>query len=233
IVVSAVGYAPQIVPLEIEEGAEPIEVRLKTGKTYLGQVVDTEGEPIEGVKIDVGDWRVGRKRKRLTRITQTDLHGRFGIENLPDEGKVRLDFGKRSSGLLGFSKEIPDDFSGVDKIVMYRTPVFAGAVVDAESGEPITDFRLTCGIQSSAFGDRLTWSTHYKNNVTSEDGTFNKTWSGYHITLPFDGTCCLKVEAKGYLPGGRMGGPGEVRVHQERQVRYDGIFLSGGTDCES
>ncbi|MHC4567426.1 MAG: peroxiredoxin family protein, partial [Planctomycetota bacterium] len=64
-----------------------------------------------------------------------------------------------------------------------------------------TDFKLTCGIQSSAFGDRLTWSTHYKNDVTSEDGTFNKTWSGYHITLPFDGTCCLKVEAKGYLPG--------------------------------
>ncbi len=204
IVVSAVGHAPQIVPLEIDEGMEPIEVRLKRGKTYLGQVVDAEANPIEGVKIDVGDWEIGRKRARLTRITQTDSQGRFRIENLPDQGKVRLDFGKRSSGFLGFSKDIPDDLSGRDEIVMHRTPVFAGTVVDAVSGEPIADFKLTCGIQSSAFGDRLTWSTHYKNDVTSEDGAFKKTWSGYHITLPFDGVCCLKVEAKGYLHGSAL-----------------------------
>jgi hypothetical protein len=200
IVVSAVGYAPQIVRLEIEEGMEPIEVGLKTGKTYVGQVVDGDGAPIEGVKVDVGNWQVGRKRERLTRITKTDSQGRFRIENLPDEGKLRLDFGKRDSGLLGFSKEIPHDFSGRDKIVMYRTPVFVGTVVDAESEEPITEFTLTCGVQSSAFGEKLSWSRHYKNEVTSEDGTFSKTWRGYHITLPFDGTCCLRVEAKGYLP---------------------------------
>ncbi|MGD8501664.1 MAG: M56 family metallopeptidase, partial [Phycisphaerales bacterium] len=201
IVVSAVGYAPQLIPIEVEEGMEPITVSLKSGRTYIGQIVDIDGNPVQGVKIDVGGWEIGRRRRSIARITKTDSQGRFRIENLPDEGKLRLDFGKRGSGLLGFSKEIPDDFSGRDKIVMYRTPVFVGAVVDAESEEPITDFTLTCGIQSSAFGEKLSWSRHYKNEVTSEDGTFSRTWRGYHITLPFDGACCLRVEAKGYIPG--------------------------------
>ncbi|MHC4496711.1 MAG: carboxypeptidase regulatory-like domain-containing protein, partial [Planctomycetota bacterium] len=175
IVVSAVGYAPQVIPIEIEEGTEPITVSLKSGRTYIGQIVDVDGNPVEGAKIDVGAWEIGRRRRSIARITKTDSQGYFRIENLPDEGKLRLDFGKRDSGLLGFSKEIPDDFSGGDKIVMYRTPVFVGTVVDAKSEEPIANFTLTNGIQSSAFGKKLSWSRHYKNEVTSEDGTFSRT----------------------------------------------------------
>ena len=200
IVVSAVGYAPQIVPLEIEEGMEPIEVGLKTGKTYVGLVVDAGGEPIEGVKIDVGDWQVGRKRERLTRITQTDSQGLFKIENLPDEGKVKLDFGKRGSGLQGISKEIPEDVSRRDKVVMYEVPVFVGKVVDAETGNVIKNFTLINGIDSPRFGDSVDWSRYGQKKVASEDGTFSRSWGGYGVTYPFDGLCCLRVEAKGYLP---------------------------------
>jgi len=200
IVVSAEGHAPQVISVEIEDGMEPIEVSLKSGRTYVGQVVDTDGKPVEGVKIDVGDWRVGRRRRSIARITETDSQGYFSIDNLPDEGNLRLDFGKRGSGLLGFSKEIPEDLSGRDKIVMYKTPVFVGKVIDAETEEPITNFTLTNGIQSSAFGDKIRWSRHYKNEVTSEDGTFSRTWGGYWVTYPFDGLCCLRIEAKGYLP---------------------------------
>ncbi|HUU15821.1 MAG TPA: hypothetical protein VMW72_01615 [Sedimentisphaerales bacterium] len=199
IVVSAVGYAPRIISIEIENDMEPIEVTLGKGGTYFGQVVDIDGSPIEGVKIDVGDWRVGRRRRSIVRITETDSKGHFSIDNLPDEGKLVLDFSNRGSGLLGFSKEIPEDLSGRDNIAMYKTPVFVGKVIDAETEEPVTDFTLTNGIDSAAFGDSISWSRYYKDDVTSKNGTFSRDWGGYHISYPFDGSCCLKVEAKGYL----------------------------------
>ena len=201
IIVSAIGYAPQVVSVEITESMKPIEVSLKRGKTYTGQVVDVSGKPIEGVKIDVGEWRRGNRLESITRITQTDSEGYFMIENLPDEGSIRLDFGKRDSGLLGFRKEIPEDLSAADRIVMYETPVFVGKVVDAETDEPIMNFTLVVGIDSPSFGDSVNWSRYRRQDVTSEDGTFSKTWTGYGITYPFDGDCCLKVEAKGYLAG--------------------------------
>ena len=74
-------------------------------------MVDIGGSPIEGVKIDVGEWRIGRRQGNIVRITETDSQGNFSIDDLPDEGNLRLDFGKRGSGLLGFSKEIPDEVS--------------------------------------------------------------------------------------------------------------------------
>jgi len=84
---------------------------------------------------------------------------------------------------------------------MYKTPVFVGKVVDAETREAITNFTLVVGIDSPSFGDSTDWSRYRRQDVTSEDGTFSKTWTGYAITYPFVGDCCLKVEAKGYLAG--------------------------------
>ncbi len=200
IVVSAVGYAPRVVSVEVEDGMEPIEVSLKGGTAYVGQVVDVDGNPIEGVKIDVGDWRVGKRRSSITRMTETDSQGLFKIEDLPEEGKLRFDFGKRGSGFQGFSKEMPEDLSHRDKIVMYKTPVFVGKVIDAETEEPITSFEVVNGVKWKSVDESFHWSRHYKKQVNSEDGAFAETWSGYHITYPFDGASCLKIEAKGYLP---------------------------------
>ena len=200
IVVSAAGYAPQIVPVDMAEGMKPIEVALKSGRTYTGQVVDVDGHPVEGVKINVRRWEVNRRWKSLTRIAETDSEGHFTIENLPEEGKLSFSFGKRNSGLMGFDKEIPEDVSGTDKIVIYKVPVFVGKVIDAETEEPITNFTLTNAIHSSAFGDEISWSRYRHSEMTSQDGTFSRTWGGYVITYPFDGTCELRVSAKGYLP---------------------------------
>jgi beta-lactamase regulating signal transducer with metallopeptidase domain/protocatechuate 3,4-dioxygenase beta subunit len=199
IIVSALGYTPQVVSVDITDGMKPIEVSLKKGRTYTGQVVDVSGNPIEGVKIDVGEWRLGNKMESITRITQTNSKGNFNIENLPDEGSIKLDFGKRDSGLLSFRKEIPEDLSAADRIVMYKTPVFVGKIVDAETSEPVTNFTLTVGIASQSFGDSVHWSRYYREDMTSGDGTFSKKWTGYLITYPFESDCCLKVEAKGYL----------------------------------
>jgi len=196
---SATGYAPKIMPVEIKEKMEPLDVILKGGKTYVGRVVDIDGNPIEAVNIDVDEWRIGNKRKTITRITETDSQGFFRIENLPEEGKLEFDFGKRGSGFESFSKVMPEDISQKDQIVMYKTPVFTGKVIDAETEKPIKSFTLrTSGIQSA--DGKTDWAGYRKNQVKSEDGTFSAPWSGWHITYPFEKLCCFKIEAKGYLP---------------------------------
>jgi len=195
-----VGYAPRFMSVEIEAGLEPIEVSLKCGETYIGQVVDIDGNPIEAVKIDVREWRIGNKRKTITRITETDSRGFFRIENLPDEGNIEFHFGKRGSGFKSFSKMMPEDISRIDQIVMYKTPVFTGKVIDAETEEPVTSFKVINGVKWRSTEESPYWGRRYKKQVDSEDGTFSETWSGYGITFPFDGDCCLKIEAKGYLP---------------------------------
>jgi len=200
IVVSAVGYAPRFVSVEIEAGLDPIEVSLKCGETYRGQVVDIDGNPIEAVKIDVDEWRIGNKRKTITRITETDSQGFFRIENLPEEGKLEFDFGKRGSGFKSFSKRMPDDLSQVDTIVIYKTPVFTGKVIDAETEEPVTTFKVVNGVKWKSTDESFLWSRRYKKQINSEDGAFSETWSGYAVSYPFDGDCCLKIEAEGYLP---------------------------------
>ena len=200
IVVSAVGYAPRFMSVGIEADMEPIKVSLKCGETYIGQVVDIDGNPIEAVKIDVDEWRIGNKRKTITRITETDSQGFFRIENLPDEGKLEFDFGKRGSSFKSFSRQMPEDLSKTDRVVMYKTPVFTGKVIDAETEEPVTSFKVVNGVKWKSTDESFRWSRRYKKQVDSEDGTFSETWSGYGITYPFDGDCCLKIEAKGYLP---------------------------------
>jgi len=197
---SATGYAPKIMPVEIKEKMEPLDVVLKGGKTYVERVVDANGNPIEAVKIDVREWRIGNKRKAITRITETDSKGFFRIENLPEEGKLKFHFGKRGSGFESFSKVMPEDISQIDQIVMYKTPVFTGKVIDAETEKPVTSFKVVNGVKWKSTDESFRWSRRYKKQVDSEDGAFSETWSGYAVSYPFDGDCCLKIEAKGYLP---------------------------------
>ncbi|MBN2589223.1 MAG: hypothetical protein JXA96_05145, partial [Sedimentisphaerales bacterium] len=151
--------------------------------------------------IDIGDWRIGNERKTITRITKTDSQGIFKIENLPDVGTIRLDYGGSRQPLLFFSREIPEDYPEIDKVVMYKVPIFTGKVIDAQTEKPITKFRLTSGIKSSNFNNdgAVRWSTHYKDTITSEEGKFSYRWSGFAISYPFDGQCELKIEADGYL----------------------------------
>jgi peroxiredoxin len=197
--VSATGYGPRVVPVEVKKNMPPVELTLLSGRTYAGQVVDANDRPIEGAKITVDGWRVGRREHHLTRIVTTDAQGNFRMEDLPGEGTIECSFGKRDSGLVVFSKEMPADLSKTDRIVMYKVPVFTGKVIDAGTQQPVTKFTLVNGIRGDNWGDRPHWSDHYKEQINTNDGAFTYKWSGYSVTQPFSGDCLLKIEMKGYL----------------------------------
>jgi beta-lactamase regulating signal transducer with metallopeptidase domain/peroxiredoxin len=197
--VSATGYAPRIVPVEIKKDMPAIAVTLLPGRTYTGRVVDVNDRPVEGVRITIDGWRVGKRELHLTQIKTTDAQGDFRMEDLPTEGTIECDFGKRDSGLMGFSKEMPADLSQTDKVVMYKVPVFTGKVIDAGTQKPVTKFTLVNGTRGASWGDRPFWSDHYKGQIDANDGTFTYRWSGFGVTHPFTGDALLKIEAKGYL----------------------------------
>jgi len=196
--VSAPGYASVITSVEVSNDTEFVEVTLKKGRTYRGQIVDKDGNPLEGIKVRCDEWNVEGKRRHFSVLTKTDHQGLFSVPDVPDIGRLTFGFGKSRTPLKGFSKQMPEDLSKVDRIVMYKTPVFTGKVIDAESKEPITKFTITQGCQWKSTDEEPSWSRHYKNQLSSEDGSFEQKWAGFHITYPCDGAAFIKIEAQGY-----------------------------------
>jgi beta-lactamase regulating signal transducer with metallopeptidase domain/peroxiredoxin len=197
--VSATGYGARIVPIEVKKSMPAVEVTLAPGRTYTGQVVDVSNRPVEGVRVTMDGWRIGRQEHHLTRIETTDAEGTFHMKDLPSEGTIECHFSKRNSGLMSFSREMPTDLSQTNKIVMYNIPVFTGKVIDAEAQKPVTRFTLVNGIRGGSWGDRPGWSDHYTQQIDANDGSFTYTWNGFAVTQPFTGDALLKIEAKGYL----------------------------------
>ncbi len=199
-VVSATGFGPWAMPIEVKKDMPSVEVTLSPGRTYTGRVVDANDRPVEGVRITMDEWRVGIRQRHLTKIVTTDAQGRFRMKDLPVEGTIECRFGKRNSGLMGFSKEIPADLSQTDEIIMYKVPVFTGKVIDAETQKPVAKLTVRSGIRGGGWGDRPGWSDYYEQQVDANDGTFTYAWNGFGVTHPFTGEALLKIEAKGYLP---------------------------------
>jgi beta-lactamase regulating signal transducer with metallopeptidase domain/peroxiredoxin len=197
--ISATGYGPRLTPVEIRKNMPRVEATLSTGRTYTGQVVDANDRPVEGARVTLDGWRVATREQRLMQIATTDAQGCFRMTDLPNEGTLECRFGKRSSGLMGFSKEIPADLSQTDTVVMYRVPVFIGRVIDDETQKPVAKFTVVSGIRRSGPNEKPYWSAYYDKQFDAADGTFTYTWSGFAVTHPFTGDARLKIQAKGYL----------------------------------
>ena len=190
-------YAPKLQAVDLQPDMGTTTVVLAPGRTYRGQVVDGKGQAIEGVRVGVQTWRLGKDQRRMTRLGHTDAQGNFTLANLP-EGEISLYFGKKP--LMGFRKDLPEDLSEIDVSVMYEAPVFTGRVVDAETDEPVTEFRVVNGIKWERDDDSFSWSRYYHNDVKDANGLFEQHWKGYGISYPLASVACLKVEAPGYVP---------------------------------
>ncbi|MBN1508099.1 MAG: redoxin domain-containing protein [Sedimentisphaerales bacterium] len=190
-------YAPAIRTVDIREDMDPVSVILKAGRTYRGQVVDVQGNPMEGIRVGTQEWRLGKEQCHVSRLSITDAQGMFALTNLP-EGQIEIDFG-RKKGYLGFNREMPADLSQVDRVVMYEVPVFVGRVVDADTNAPVTDFEVVNGIRRDMDAS-LDWSRYYKKHVEDPNGAFRNEWAGYGFSYPSSAAPCIKIEAKGYVP---------------------------------
>jgi Carboxypeptidase regulatory-like domain len=185
---SAEGYASQVMEeITAEQGWVILELSPEIF-AVVGRVVDTEDQPVAGVRVERGvaslrQTRDGERRRR-TEFTaaETNSAGEFILMPLDQEGPVRLDVYPFAEGRDGpqllvelQSREISEPLSDSEVIVIPPTQPLTVQVVDQE-GQGIE------GVNVYAT-PRLTPSSPFRgvqDRLTDEDGTaeFSHLWTG-------------------------------------------------------
>jgi len=184
--VQAKGHSPDLKQITVRKGIEPVEFCLEPGHTIRGRIVDPAGNPIAGAFVAADTWRGHRS---LRWRVDTDAEGRFQWDDAPAD-EVLIDMGKqRYMSVRNYR------MSASDKgylITMYPELRINGAVVDAETGEPINSFKLLPGIDWGS-NRPITWERRRAKTFTK--GRYEATFTyPRHAHL-------IRVEADRYEPG--------------------------------
>ena len=187
--VQAKGYAPQVREVSVRYGMEPVEFRLDPAQTIRGRVVDAADKPMEGVEVSLESWH---SRDTIKWETKTDAEGVFEWNQAPKD-EMLFSFSKKGYRPVQYLKLTPD----VDEhiIVMDSALKVSGKVVDADSNEPINEFRLILGSRSWEDGP-MDWDRTTAQSFTRGRYEMDLTW-----VRSFRGSYMIMVEANGYLPG--------------------------------
>ncbi len=183
--VTADGYAPELKPVTVKAGMEPIEFRLPEGQAIRGQVLDAEGKPVPGVSVSTEGWRGYRTIRWRGR---TDADGWFEWNSAPADG-VAFSFYK--SGFMSMRNKVLTPHDDVHVMVMNKALIVSGMVTDADTGQPVARFKVVQGLR---FKQNKTTNWQRQNPATGRDGRYTTTF-----TYPYDGHV-VRIEAKGYLP---------------------------------
>jgi hypothetical protein len=175
----AVGYAPEMQPVNVQSGLPELEIRLGPGKTIRGRVVDSQGRAIVGANVGAFNWR---GRQTLAWRVATDDEGRFRWDNAPGD-----DVSVVASKPGYSSSEVTLSSAKTEHIVtLARGLLVRGTVVDADTGKAINAFTIVPGVMSI-------WMPG-----------FAKTRHGGRYEFPFEGFGIqprrIRIEAEGYRP---------------------------------
>jgi beta-lactamase regulating signal transducer with metallopeptidase domain len=137
--VLARSYAPANQHQKVQADMPDVVFRLAPGAVVRGRVENARGEPLAGARVQLeGNGNVGRTYEFGTR---TDDDGRFEWDGAPKEV---MQFYLYAPGYeQKRNHSIPPDQDNV--IVLRKNRRLMGRVVDAESGAPLTQFRLAVG----------------------------------------------------------------------------------------
>ncbi len=103
--------------------------------------------------------------------TETDAEGRFVWDSAPTQ-VVTLSVSK--PGLNRTTLPVGEMAATGFTLRLVRTFLFTGRVLDAETGQPITSFRLVCGPALGGGGeDETLWQPGRDEPISSADGTFS------------------------------------------------------------
>ena len=129
------------------------ELRLKPAATYAGEIVDSDGEPVEGVEVSVVTFRVRRadggfERNQMSgeyqqRKTYTDLQGRFQVSDLPVDAEVYCSVAK--PGYVGAHITLKE--SAESRLVLRAAGFIKGKVIFAETGLPVTRVMVSASVE--------------------------------------------------------------------------------------
>jgi|GEM_PF-3516640 len=184
------GQAPELRKITLVRGLAPLEFQLQPGRTVEGRVTDERGQPVPGAVVTIERWR---DLSLLDWRAETDAEGRFRWETAPLD-RVTLAVSKG-----GYSRTVQEvDAAAGREVTLHltRTFRFTGRVVDAETGQPVTAFRLVRGdVWGSLEPDHANWEPGRERPISSPDGTFS-------LGLDYDSGSAVRfmAVAEGYLP---------------------------------
>jgi thiol-disulfide isomerase/thioredoxin/Leucine-rich repeat (LRR) protein len=214
-------YAPEPVPLPNGDESSPVTVTLKAPNAISGRVTSRDGSPLEGVKVKVSEWRSDVQRP-VAATAETDTDGAYELTPLPSEGELRIGYSKK--GFFSSSANPVLPVERLPEVSMYRSEDFRGKIVDAGSGEPVTDFEVVLGMTSDWAPGGIHWLGGFTSvDADSDRGTFEAT---PHVGgLKDDVTFYARVLAPGYcvatseaLPAEELGALVTISMRQAPPV---------------
>ena len=179
--VRAAGHAVEVTPVLVRYGLSPVEFRLGSGRSILGRVVDSKGQPVAGAGVYAALWG---GRCSLDWQTQTDAKGRFGWESAPSE-QVTLRAIKQGYHDAVLTLE-PSNKEPVLTLVKLAPLRIRGTVTDDASGRPIEDFTVVPG-------NEQLWFVNFA--VPRQNSRYELSPDPQGI-----GSHRVRIEARGYLP---------------------------------
>ncbi len=178
-------YAPELKEITVYEGMRDIGFKLGPGQTIRGQVVDVNGNPISGAFVTADTWRGHRS---IEWEVDTDANGRFWWKDAPTD-EVLFDMGQTSYMSVRGRAMSPSDSEYV--ITIYPQLKISGKVTDAETGEPVKQFKIIPGIDWGT-GQPVYWEQRNSRN-------FSNGHCEVGLDFPYPAHL-LRVEAEGYKP---------------------------------
>lgn len=231
------GYATEVVdPVKVGDGSEPLAIVLGPGASITGRVVRKSGDGVEGVRIAALPKGAGRVRPRDTLDEPTGPDGFFAVDGLkPGESYDLTTF--RPTGPGPEKKDVPAPSEGVEILVPGGGGV-KGTVVDAESGNPVTEFDVSYEAdRPGARGGMVIRMVTRGPGGGRERGTHVESEDGAFLLEDVPpGTWQVSVDAKGYQAG-RVGSvvveEGSVRDGVEVKLAKGAVLSGRVTDARS
>ena len=188
--VIAPGFAPTLRKLEIEPDMKPVDFQLEKGNTLRVRVVDKENQPLQGVFMSTDTWRQNRTLCDLEIDKRTDAEGRWTWTWAPKDA-IQMEIfkeGYMTARLIPLAAQEEEHV-----ITLYPALNISGKVIDAETKEPISNFRVVHGRSLPRnVDDEIYWDPWKK--------TFGKEGK-YEITIGEpERVHAIRIEADGYLP---------------------------------
>jgi hypothetical protein len=144
--VEAQGFAPAVYsPISLSGSSENYTVKLQTGSTAIGRIVNSRGEPLAGLGVSVPNYMAnsGRARSTFGGSTVTNAAGEFSLVNAPEQiaGLVVKPEGGPPRHLIAPSHHALGKFIHLGEIVFEEGGTIEGRVLDPSSA-PVKGLRI-------------------------------------------------------------------------------------------
>ena len=200
--VKAKGFAPELKPVDAVDGASQLIVKLGPSRSLAGRVVDTNGEPIPDVFVNVDMWRGFRS---LGVFLNTDMEGRFLWLDAPPETIL---INASRTGFAPITRRSVAAQEHAITLILNRSLAISGRITDAATGKPIDRSNVEIGVTDPRTGG-IGWVQG--QNVFSFQGRLQG-----DIDVENRPELRLRVRAPGYEPA-----VSRVFRREENQVEYD------------